>query len=181
MKEEIINKDIEFSIERIGEETIIRGDFSNSSYVPSIEDSPFTMAKVIEKIAEITGVTKIIFFQKREYEYDFQQTLLLNEIAKLYAKISREKEKFSITALDAGRCRNFADSWYNQLKDICFNLLLKDPIGALVELKRIRRREKIILDKANDDTITYCGTNYISILDYLISLLENTKLAIIRA
>ncbi|MEM2139013.1 MAG: type II/IV secretion system ATPase subunit, partial [Candidatus Woesearchaeota archaeon] len=70
-------------------------------------------------------------------------------------------------------------SWYNQIKDIIFNLLLKDPLGSLVELKRIKRRENIILDKAESENLVYCTSNFISVLDYLIDLLENTKLAII--
>ncbi len=179
MADNEIKKHIEFSVDRIGEETILRGDFSQSSMIPSLEDSPFTMSSVIEKLAQTTGITKIVFFQKREYEYDFQQTSLLKEIAKLYSKLSREKDKFSIAALTFGRCRNFAGAWYNQLKDIVFNLLLKDPLGAYVELKRIKRRQKIFLEKSDDEHAVYCLTNYIAVLDYLIEHLENTKIVII--
>lgn len=174
-----MEKEIIFTIERIGEETILKGDFSNTSFDPSLEDSQYTMAKTIEKLAENTSVTKIVFFQKREFEYDYEQTLFLKEIALIYAKLSREKEKLSLTALTFGKCKNFAETWYTQIKDIVFNVLLKDPLGALVELKRLKRRENIILDKAEDETIVYCTTCYISVLDYLISLFENTKLAII--
>jgi type IV secretory pathway ATPase VirB11/archaellum biosynthesis ATPase len=172
-------KEIGFSVERIGEETILRGDFSDSPMFPSIEDNEFTMSKVIEKMAEISGITKILFFQKREYEYDYQQTLLLSEIAKLFSSLSREKEKFGITALNFGKCQNFSEAWYNQVKNIIFNILPKDPLGALVELKRLRRRENIILEKSEDDVLSFCTTNFISVLDYAIGLLENTKLAII--
>ncbi len=172
-------KEIEFSVERIGEDTILRADFSSTSMVPSIEDSPFTMAKVIEKMAEVSGITKIIFFQKREYEYDFQQTILLGEIARLYARLSREKDRFGMSALTFGRCGNFSEAWYNQLRDIIFNILLKDPLGALVELKRIRRREKIVFEKSDDELIAFCTNNFVAVLDYLIGLLENTKIGII--
>ncbi len=173
------SQEINFSVERIGEETILRADFSNSSFSPSIEDSSYTMAKVVEKLAETGSITKIVFFQKREYEYDFEQTIILKEIASVYAQLSREKDRLSLTALTFGRCKNFSETWYNQIKDILFNLLLKDPLGALVELKRLRRREKIVLEKAEDEITSFCTTNYISVLDYLIDLLENTKLAII--
>lgn len=174
-----IKKEIAFTVDRVGEETILRGDFSNTPMIPSIEDSPFTMSKVVEKIAEMTGITKIVFFQKREYEYDYEQTLILVEIAKIYSKLSRETDKFSISGLSFGKCSTFADSWYTQLKDIVFNVFLKDPLGALVELKRLRRKEKIILDKSVDETSTYCTSSFISVLDYVIELFENTKIAII--
>ncbi|MFH2021615.1 MAG: type II/IV secretion system ATPase subunit [archaeon] len=172
-------KDIIFSVERIGEDTILKCDFSQTAFVPSIEDSAFTMSKIIEKLAEKTGVTKIIFFQKREYEYDYAQTEIVKEIAILYGKLSREKDTFSISGLTFGKCNKFAEAWYNQVKNIIFNLLLKDPIGALVELKRLRRNEMIILDKSEEDESKYCITSYIKVLDYLLGLLEGTKLIII--
>ena len=171
--------DIKFSVERVGEDTTLKCDFSQTSFVPSIEDNAFTMSKVIEKAAEMAGITKILFYQKREYEYDYQQTSLITEIAQLYRKLSREKSKFSIAALSAGKCSKFGDTWYTQIKDTIFNLLLKDPLGAFVELKRIRRREKIILEKTDDINSNDCINLYITILDYLIQLLENTKILII--
>ncbi|NTV22894.1 MAG: type II/IV secretion system ATPase subunit [Nanoarchaeota archaeon] len=171
-------QEIVFTIERSGEDTILKADFSNTPLIPSLEDSEHTMAKIIVKLAEITGVTKIVFFQKREYEYDFEQTGLLVEVAKLYGKLLRDKERFSVAGLSFGRCRN-AESWYNQLKDVIMNLLPKDPIGAYVELRRIKRRETIILDKEADETGQYCISNYIGVLDYLIDVLEKTKILII--
>ncbi|MEK6916383.1 MAG: hypothetical protein AABW92_01440, partial [Nanoarchaeota archaeon] len=170
--------EINFSIERISEDTVLKCDFSKSPLVPSIEDSAITMSKVIEKLAETGGITKIVFTQKREYEYDFQQTSLLNEIAMFYRKLSREKDKFSVTALTLDRCSNFANTWYIQLKDITSNLLLKDPLGAYVELKRIRRRERILMDKSLGDA-AFCINHFVSKLDYLIGVLEETKIIVI--
>ncbi len=175
-----VAKDIEFSIDRVGEETLLRADFSKSSMVPSIEDSEFTMSKVIERMAQTSGITKIVFFQKREYEYDYQQTLLLNEVARIYSRLSREGDKFNRTTLTmGGACSKYADSWYTQLRNVVFNILIKDPLGAYVELKRIRRREKIILEKSADENTNKCLINYISVIDYLLGLLEETKLVII--
>ena len=171
--------DIKFSVERVGEDTTLKCDFSQTSVMPSVEDSSFTMSKVIEKVAEISGISKIVFYQKREYEYDYQQTSLLTEIAILYRKLSREKDQFGVTVLSSGKCKKFADSWYTQIKNIISNLLLKDPLGAFVELKRIKRREKIILEKSDDESTNDCITTYVSILEYLIDLLEDTKLIII--
>ena len=173
-----MNTDIEFSVDRTAEEGILRADFSLSSYTPSIEDSSFTMSKIIEKLAVVHGITKIIFYQKREYEYDYHQTSLLNEIARIYSKLIKDL-KFGVTAFK--ECSNFAYAWYTELKDIIFNRLPKDPLGAFVELKRIKRREKIILDKSTDEKSRRCIDKYITTLDDLITLLENTKLMIIAA
>jgi archaeal flagellar protein FlaI len=172
-------EDIKFTVERVGEDTTLKCDFSATSFVPSIEDSAFTMSKIIEKLAEKTGITKIVFYQKREYEYDYQQTEYLTDIATLYARLSREKDRFSIVALTFGRSKKYSDIWYTQIKDIIFNLLLKDPIGALAELTRVRRSQKIILEKTEDQDDAYCMKGYLSILDYLIDSLENTRLMVV--
>jgi archaeal flagellar protein FlaI len=176
---ETIDKGVEFTVERIGEETILRADFTHASMVPSVEDSAFTMSKVIEKLAQITGVTKIVFLQKREYEYDLQQTALLNEIARLYSRLSREKERFSINALSFGGGNGQAELRYNQIRDIIFNALLKDPLGAYVELRRLRRRERILLEKSEDGPESDSIAAYIAVLDYILEQLENTRLIII--
>ncbi|MBN2368122.1 type II/IV secretion system ATPase subunit [Candidatus Woesearchaeota archaeon] len=179
MPDSAANKDIEFSIDRVGEETILRADFTNSPHIPSIEDNDFTMSRVLEKMAGSSGITKIVFFQKREYEYDYQQTLLLEEIAKIYAHLTREKERFSVSGLSFGKCQRLAQAWYTQLKDVISNLLLKDPLGAFVELRRIKRRETILLDKSTSENSRFCLTKYIEVLDYLINILDNTKLVIL--
>ena len=114
--------DIEFSIERVGEDTTLKCDFTKSSLVPSVEDSEFTMAKIIEKMAQSHGITRVVFYQKREYEYDYQQTILLSEIAKIYKDLSKD-EKLTLAYLSSGRCSVYADSWYNQLKNIIFNIM----------------------------------------------------------
>jgi archaeal flagellar protein FlaI len=176
---EINGGQIKFSVDRIGEDTILKADFSGTTVIPSVEDSSFTMSKIIEKLAEVSAITKLVFFQKREYEYDYQQTNFLIEIAAIYSKLSREQNRFSMSALSKKGCKKYADTWYNQLKDIIFNVLLKDPIGALVELKRIRRREKIVYDKNIDESTKDCLLYYISTLDYLIDLISDTKLLII--
>ena len=170
--------DIEFSIERVGEDTTLKCDFTKSSLVPSVEDSEFTMAKIIEKMAQSHGITRVVFYQKREYEYDYQQTILLSEIAKIYKDLSKD-EKLTLAYLSSGRCSVYADSWYNQLKNIIFNIMLKDPLGAFVELKRLHRRQKILIEKNEDPNANYCIANYISIIEYLLEMLAETKLIII--
>lgn len=171
--------DVFFSIERVAEDTVLKCDFSKSTLPPSIEDSPIVMSKVIENLAKNRGVTKIALYQKREYEYDYQQTLLLTEISLLFSRLSRESDKFSVAALGKMKCQKFADTWYTQIKDITSNLLLKDPLGAYVELRRARRHEKIIQEKTIDEDSTECIQHYIEILDYLTELLEDTKLIVI--
>ena len=79
---------------REGEETILTIDCEEYTRIPSIEDDPITMSKTCELLIEVKGVTKIVFTQKRNYEYDYGQTLLLAEVAKLYNQLTKRKDLF---------------------------------------------------------------------------------------
>ncbi|MBN2422393.1 type II/IV secretion system ATPase subunit [Candidatus Woesearchaeota archaeon] len=174
-----INDKIVFSVDREGEDNILRGDYSKSLQLPSIEDNPRCMAKTVEKLAQTHGITKIIFFQKREYEYDYEQTMMLNEIAKLFLYYSKDKTTFSYQALSFGRCRRFVDAWYNELQHIIFDLMIKDPFSAYVELKRLKRQEQILLEKSIDNLSNYCYNKFIGLLNQIIVQLEQTRFIII--
>ncbi|MFH0875426.1 MAG: type II/IV secretion system ATPase subunit [archaeon] len=169
---------IVFTVDREGEDNILRGDYSKSIQIPSVEDNTFCMAKTIETLAQSHDITKIIFFQKREFEYDYDQTEILNEIARLYLYLSKDKEAYSYQALAFGKCKRFVDSWFNEIQHIIFDLLLKDPIGAYVELIRLLRQEKIALEKSIDEESIFCHNNFLSLLSVLIAKVERTRMVI---
>jgi len=84
-----------FEIDNETEEVILRGNCEKCTKVPSIEENSICMARTIEKLAQNPKVNKIVFYQKRDYEYEFDQTRILIEIALLYNKFSRQKDDFS--------------------------------------------------------------------------------------
>lgn len=172
------NKSFSFEITRQGEDTIISFDCNNTSDIPSIEDNSLFMALVIEKLAQSPSITKIIFSQKREYEYDYDQTKILVEIAILYNKFLREKDIFSYQTLVSYNSR-LADGWYTEIQALIYNHIKNDPIGAYVEIKRIIRRETILQEKALDDKEFDARGKYISLLSYFQKKLEDTTLLII--
>jgi len=157
-----------YEIVREGEDTILRANCEECPYSPSLEDNTVCMSRTCDKLNEVRNVTKIVFSQKRDYEYDYNQTRILEEIAHLYNKLVKEKTINYQTISDPKR--------YGELQNIIFHLLKSDPIGAYVELKRIHRREKIIEEKTADQRFLYYQKRFISILEYLIRLLERTKL-----
>jgi len=164
-------------IVREGEDTVLKFDCSQCPFVPSIEDTPACMASVLTKLLENKDVTKVVFSQKRDFEYDFNQLQLLLEIANIYNKLVKEKDLISYHALSSGlRTTKFVNTWYNQLHEIVFNLLKSDPLGAYAELRRLKRVEEIELDKTSDEDEIKAREKYISILNYLIKQLEQTKL-----
>ena len=163
-----------------GEDVILEIDCSKCPLVPSLEDTPTCMASVITKIAENDDITKVIFRQNRDYEYDLSQVSLVKEIAKIYRRLVKDKTMISYYGLSRGlQTTKYVNKWYTELHSIIFDLLKSDPLGAYAELKRLRRIEEIELDKSVDQADIQAHKKYLIVLDYLINLLEDTKLIMI--
>ena len=170
-------KPFSYELVREGEEVILMIDCEDYFKLPSIEDDPLTMSKTCDLLNEVSNATKIIFSQKRNYEYEFSQITLLQEIARLYAKLTKQKEIFSYNALIFDpQCNKCAGGWYAELRHIISDMLRSDPIGSYVELKRMIRRERIKEEATVDERCVKCENKFISKLEYLLGLLEKTKL-----
>ncbi|MDP7610324.1 MAG: hypothetical protein QGH19_00985, partial [Candidatus Woesearchaeota archaeon] len=157
-----------YDILREGEDVILRIDCEAYTRVPSLEDDETSMSKTIDILSEASGVNKIIFIQKRDYEYDTFQAETLAEIARIYKMLVKQKiiNYYSIT--DPAK--------YAELQNILFSLLKKDPLGAYVEIRRILRREKIFLTRTQNPTLIASIKKIISLLEYVSKLLDGTKL-----
>ena len=170
-------KPFTYDVVKEGEETILLINLEDYPHVPSLEDDEVCMSRTIDILSEITNVTKIVFTQKRNFEYDFGQTTMLQEIAKLYAQLSKRRDVFSYGNMISNiRCTKWAAQWYSIIQNVVADLLKRDPIGAYVELKRILRDERIRIDRSVDQSYTDCSRKYIAVLQYLISNLEKTKI-----
>lgn len=163
-----------------GEEVILRVDCEHVLRFPSIEDDPIYMAKTVELLVEVGEITKIVFHQKRNVEYDYAQTMLMVELARTFNTLTRQKEYFSREALSlGGKCTKFVDKHYTTIQTIIFRHIKEDPISAFVELHRLIRMERIRLQKLLDDTDIECTKRYISILSYLENMLAKMQLIIL--
>ena len=172
-----VKKPFTYDILREGEEIILLIDLEQYQHTPSLEDDPVCMSRVMDILAEAGVVTKIVFAQKRNYEYDYSQTLMVQEIAKLYSQLTKKRDLIGYgNLLSDQKCARWAAQWYSSLQNITADLLKRDPIGAYVELKRTVRDERIKIDKSVDQTYIDCAKKYIAVLQYLMSLMEKTKL-----
>jgi len=158
---------LQYEIVREGEETILKVDYEQASSIPSIEDSAECMFKTSEKLIENPGITKIIFFQKRDYEYDENQTTMLGEIARLSSQLLKQKQVMSFENLGNA---------YAELQPLIYSGLRSDPIATFVLLKRILRRETIRTEKELDENELTKHTRYRNTIHHIIRLLENSKL-----
>ena len=170
-------KPFTYDVVKEGEDTVLVIDLEEYPHVPSLEDDEVCMSRTVDILAEVTNVTKIVYAQKRNFEYDYNQTVMLQEVAKLYSQLSKRRDVFSYgNMLSDVRCTKWAAQWYATIQNIVADLLKRDPIGAYVEMKRIARDERIRIDRSVDNSYIDCSRKYVAVLQYLVSLLEKTKL-----
>ena len=170
-------KPFSYDVVREGEDTMLMVDLEQYSKVPSLEDDPVIMSKTCDMMIESGNITKIVYTQKRNYEYDFSQTEILQEIASLYKRLAKRRDFFSYSAIMSdSTCARWANTWYSETQNIISNLLRADPVGAYVELIRLSREERIRLEKSVDTQYNACGQKFITLVSYLTGLLEKTKL-----
>ena len=170
-------KPFSYDVVKEGDDVILSVNLEDYIHVPSLEDDPVVMSKMCDMLIEVKDTTKIMLVQKRNYEYGFNQTTFLKEIAKLYSRLSKRRDIVSYTSLLSDTsCTKWANNWYSTLQNIISNLLRSDPLGAYVELVRIARDERISMQRATDQIFVKCSSKYIKVLDYVINALEGTKL-----
>lgn len=169
----------DYEVEKEGADNVLVINYEKVPRVPSIEDDSLCMAKTNELILGNPSITKVRFLQKHDYEYDYDQVKLLQEIVAVYKNLVKSKELFSYQTMSelSGEDAKFnLTQRYNEVHNVLFNELLKDPIGTYVELTRSLRKEKIELDKEFDDNFYTARKNYITLLEYIIKSIENTHL-----
>ena len=171
-------KSFSYDVIREGEETILTVNCESYSRLPLLEDDPQTMAKTCDLLIEVKNVTKIVYSQKRNYEYDYEQTQVLAEIAQLYEKLTKQKESFSYVAFAQGNCQRWAPTWYAEVRHIVSDLLRSDPLGAYVELKRLEREERIQNQSTADRQWATCSSRFFSKINYILSLMDKTKMVV---
>lgn len=166
-----------YELVREGEDRVLRIEYEDVSIPPSIEDSPICMSTTIDKLMEVRTATKIVFHQKRDYEYDSSQTEMLIEVAKIYNSLLKQKNLFSYTSLGFDPAHpSEAHRRYAEIQLLILQLLKSDPLGAYVELKRIMRRERIKLERAVEPASVPSQRKYLQLLNYLFDILDKAKL-----
>jgi flagellar protein FlaI len=144
-------------------------------YGSSIEDYDECMARVIDRILEVKKVASIVLAKNREYEYDYEQTKMLVEIAKVIEDVIRSK-LLSKKNLGPAECEKCYPGRVSRMHYIVIELLRRDPIGAYVETVREIRLVNVKLKRAPSRKCYDCIMNYREVLDALRKKLEATKM-----
>ncbi len=166
----------EYNTYHEGENKILKISCENCNFPPSIEYSELCMSKTVDLLLEVTGVTTIILSQQREYQYDYGQVSLLNELASVYKHLTQEERfTYSHLVVDPLHERYIRGS-YALFQRFISKRLKEDPFAAFVELKRLETREKIKLNSLLDARHSATQRKFISILESTIKIIENMKI-----
>jgi len=117
-------------------EGILRMNCLGSIFGFTLEDSDVVMARVIEKLIEEKKIVGIVLAETREYEYDYDQTKMIVEIANAIMEVLKEKRLVSIRNVATGNCVKYLGVWYSWLRDLVTLQLRGDPIGSYLNLIR---------------------------------------------
>jgi type IV secretory pathway ATPase VirB11/archaellum biosynthesis ATPase len=117
-------------------EGILRMNCLGSIFGFTVEDSDVIMARVMEKLIEEKKIVGIILAETREYEYDYDQTRMLLEIATAIMEALKEKKLVAIKNIATGPCAKYLGTWYSWLRDLVTLQLRGDPVGAYLNLMR---------------------------------------------
>ncbi|MCH8945912.1 MAG: type II/IV secretion system ATPase subunit [Nanoarchaeota archaeon] len=162
-----------YEVQKEGSEDILYINYLGAPYVPSLADFPEVMERTIDSLIENSNVSRIIFVQQKNYNYDFDETLMLLEIAQLYVYFIRQEKILSREKLITNQEQVFSKR-YNEVFYFLF-LLKQDPIAAYSELKRLIIEAKISLKKINEH-LKIDEKGYLSFLEKIFTLLEKTTL-----
>lgn len=162
-----------YEIQREGGEDILYVNYLGAPFVPSISDSPKVMERTVDVLMENSNVSRIVFVQQKNYNYNLDETSLLLEIAQFYVYLIKQEKILSQKKL-AVNYEQFFSKRYNDIFYFLF-LLKQDPIASYHELKKIIVEANLFLEKLGEVFRTD-QRNYILFLERILKLFERIKL-----
>lgn len=160
-----------------GGEEVLKLNYEPMPYIPSIEDNPLVMMDAIDKLVENPSAARISFAQRRRYNYSYEQTKMLVEIANIYSYFIKSKRATSLQNL--GLITDPPELLGQRLSAVQYllmSLLKQDPLAAYAELKRSIRRENINLKTIEDQKYKDSVIMYLRILQDIFDQLEKTTM-----
>ena len=97
-----------YEVTREGGEDVLYINYVGSPYVPDLAGSPGIMERAVDVLIENSNVSRIVFVQQKNYNYDFKETSMLLEIASLYIYLTKQEAILSRGKLMASNEQVFA-------------------------------------------------------------------------
>ena len=162
-----------YETQREGGEDVLYVNYMGAPFVPSIADSPEVMERTIDALIENPNVSRIVFVQQKNYNYDFHETSLLLEISQLYVYLIRQERILSKEKLVTGFDQFFTQR-YNEIFSILYSLK-RDPVASYLNLRNIFVEARIFLEKLSPQYKSD-QSNYIRLIEKVFTMLQGTKL-----
>lgn len=142
----------------------------------TIEDSEDMMEFVVDKLSQINTIESIIITKGREYEYDYEQVKILNEIGEIFERLT---EKLKVDKpVNTVELKNYSSikSILEKISEITYSIR-RDPIYAFKEAKKIEIILKIQGDKTNKEEVKNVIDSLLkNHIDVIISELKKSKI-----
>jgi len=177
MVEQKEEKEYSYDVVREGSDIILKVNYERVSEPPSIEDDSACMSRVINMLLEAGRVTKIVFQQKRDFEYDFEQVKVIQEIAVLYNKLVKNHELMGFLLSVPDEFKKDAAPMQAVLQKVVYSLMRRDPVGAYVEVRRQKREHLFAYEnKQYNPRSKGLLEQFLKILDFLVDEFDATSL-----
>lgn len=162
-----------YEVQRQGGEDVLYINYLGAPFVPSLSENPEVMSRTMDALMENPNVSRIVFVQQKNYNYDNQETNYLIEVAQLYVYLIKQEKVLSQDKLVTTQQIMFTQR-YNDLFAFLF-MLKQDPFSAYSELKRLLYSARASSERTQGiDKIDWM--NYVSLLEKIYSMLSETKL-----
>ncbi len=148
-------------------------NYLGSPYVPNLAESSEVMSRTIDALIESPNVSRVVFVQQRNYNYDFREVSLLLEISQLYVYLMKQEKILSPERL-AVQDQPSLGKRHNDMTYF-ITLLKQDPISAYFEVRRFLMEERALLDKIPPE-LKVSQMSYIRLLEKINALMENLTL-----
>src|SRR3989344_1494055 len=91
-----------YEVRREGGEDILYLNYLGAPFVPSLSESGEVMERTVDALIENPNVSRIVFVQQKNYNYDFRETGFLLEIAQFYVYLVQQEKILSREKLMLG-------------------------------------------------------------------------------
>jgi archaeal flagellar protein FlaI len=166
-------KTYSYEVRREGAEDVLYVNYLGAPYSPSISEYPEVMERTMDYLMENSNVSRIVFVQQKNYNYDFYETSYLLEITGLYVYLLKQEKILSRKQLISTQ-EKFFSKRYNELFSFLY-YLKRDPVYAYFELKKLIIEAKILYEdlRGNEKSDQ---AKYVSLLEKVLGLVQSLKL-----
>ncbi|MBI4140080.1 type II/IV secretion system ATPase subunit [Candidatus Woesearchaeota archaeon] len=133
----------EYEVVREGEEATVRILCDECPFFPSLEDDPQVFSMIMKVLLEVGPVSRLILVQKRDYEYTYEQTQLLVQLARKVKDIMGMRIGSGL--ISSQEAMRYLSQRYSMLQNIIQQGLKSDPIGAFLDLQSLIESDESFL------------------------------------